>query len=203
MTVLLPFSWLALLYASEALGLAFVVYTIKNSPGVCVVHFDCTSPKYSHPLQARFRNYYLLFLLCQSCQDSHGVLWPGHHCKTPTDWRACVCLWSPTLLLIPGRRGCASACLLWLPGSRAPPADPVCADSCLYIVHPALSYYAVSMYAAQPELRPLARRPMYAGVVVVVAACSHLSLALHVVAVVKLAPARVVEMLSLFTWMLL
>ena len=29
MTVLLPFSWLTLLYASEALGLAFVAYTIE------------------------------------------------------------------------------------------------------------------------------------------------------------------------------
>jgi hypothetical protein len=45
MTVLLPFSWLTLLYASEALGLAFVAYTIENSPGARVVYFDCTSPK--------------------------------------------------------------------------------------------------------------------------------------------------------------
>jgi hypothetical protein len=45
MTVLLPLSWLTLLYASEALGLAFVAYTIENSPGARVVYFDCTSPK--------------------------------------------------------------------------------------------------------------------------------------------------------------
>jgi hypothetical protein len=45
MTVLLPFSWLSLLYASEALGLAFVAYTIEKSPGARVVYFDYTSPK--------------------------------------------------------------------------------------------------------------------------------------------------------------
>ncbi len=45
MTVLLPLSWLTLLYASEALGLAFVAYTIENSPGARVVYFDYTSPK--------------------------------------------------------------------------------------------------------------------------------------------------------------
>ncbi len=45
MTVLLPISWLTLLYASEALGLAFVAYTIEYYPDSCVVYFDYTSPK--------------------------------------------------------------------------------------------------------------------------------------------------------------
>ncbi len=73
MTVLLPLSWLTLLYASEALGLAFVAYTIVNSPGARVVHFDYTSPKYSHPFQARFRSYSFPCLLFQIAMVWYGL----------------------------------------------------------------------------------------------------------------------------------
>ncbi len=45
MTVLLLFSWLSLLYASDTLGLAFVAYTIEYYPGSRVVSFDYTTPK--------------------------------------------------------------------------------------------------------------------------------------------------------------
>ncbi len=140
MIVLLPFSWLTLLYASEALGLAFVAYNRKLAwCARCILrlHLAKVFPSFA----SSFSN--LLFSF-QSCQDSHGVVLAGHHRKTPTDWRNCVRLWSPTLRIL-GRRGCASAGILWLHCSRAPPAHPVCAGLCLHIVHPALRCNAVSI----------------------------------------------------------